>query len=313
MINLSIIIPHYNSIETLKKLLNSIPIRDDVEIIIVDDNSDIDISELNLFKRTNVKLIKKGNLKKGAGTSRNIGLENSKGKWILFADSDDFFVDKFYSHVSKYFDTDYDVVFFHSKSIEMDSGKMSDRHKYFNNLLQNYIKHENKQAELNLKYKHSVPWSKLICKNFIERNKIRFDEVLASNDVMFSTRVGYFMENFSVSREIIYCVTKNKGSLTQRTSEELYDARLNVFICYYNFLKSHLAKDEWKLLNLNANLLVLRALKNKYSILKVIKICILLKKNKVRIINRRILNPLFLIKQIKTQFISYRKDKKYLI
>ena len=41
-INYSIIIPHKNSASLLQYCLNSIPIRDDVQVIVVDDNSDAD-------------------------------------------------------------------------------------------------------------------------------------------------------------------------------------------------------------------------------------------------------------------------------
>ncbi len=40
MINLTIIIPHFNTVKTLETLLDSIPEKDDVQIIVVDDKSD---------------------------------------------------------------------------------------------------------------------------------------------------------------------------------------------------------------------------------------------------------------------------------
>lgn len=40
MYKYSIIIPHYNIPELLQRCLDSIPERDDVQVIVVDDNSD---------------------------------------------------------------------------------------------------------------------------------------------------------------------------------------------------------------------------------------------------------------------------------
>lgn len=40
MINYSFIIPHHNGLILLNRLLDSIPQRSDIEIIVVDDNSD---------------------------------------------------------------------------------------------------------------------------------------------------------------------------------------------------------------------------------------------------------------------------------
>ena len=42
MINYSFIIPHHNTPDLLQRLVDSIPQRDDIEIIVVDDNSDYD-------------------------------------------------------------------------------------------------------------------------------------------------------------------------------------------------------------------------------------------------------------------------------
>ena len=39
--NYSIIIPHHNTPDLLQRLLHSIPQRDDLEVIIVDDNGDV--------------------------------------------------------------------------------------------------------------------------------------------------------------------------------------------------------------------------------------------------------------------------------
>ena len=47
--NYSFIIPHHNLPELLKRCVSSIPKRDDVQIIIVDDNSDPSIVDFDNF------------------------------------------------------------------------------------------------------------------------------------------------------------------------------------------------------------------------------------------------------------------------
>ena len=49
MVNYSIIIPHKNSADLLQYCLNSIPLRDDIQVIVVDDNSDA--NSFALFSR----------------------------------------------------------------------------------------------------------------------------------------------------------------------------------------------------------------------------------------------------------------------
>ena len=48
---LSIIIPHYNIPDLLEKLMSSIPKRDDIQIIVVDDHSDQNVDQLNFVIR----------------------------------------------------------------------------------------------------------------------------------------------------------------------------------------------------------------------------------------------------------------------
>ena len=47
--NYSIIIPHKNSTKQLQRCLDSIPFRDDLEVIIVDDNSDPEVVDFDNF------------------------------------------------------------------------------------------------------------------------------------------------------------------------------------------------------------------------------------------------------------------------
>lgn len=94
---LSIIIPCYNCSKTIKRLLDSIVNNDlkkeEYEIIIVDDNSTDNFlklvkpyeSKANInYYQTNVEVHCPGN-------TRQVGLENAQGEWILFADNDDEF------------------------------------------------------------------------------------------------------------------------------------------------------------------------------------------------------------------------------
>lgn len=58
--NFSIIIPHYNNEQDLRRCMASIPDRDDVQIIIVDDNSDpkkVDFDHFPGLDRKNTDII----------------------------------------------------------------------------------------------------------------------------------------------------------------------------------------------------------------------------------------------------------------
>lgn len=86
---ISIIIPVYNEEKTITSILESLPKKDSIEIIVIDDHSsDNSVKEIeNIQKKYNIKLIKhKKN--QGYGAAILMGIRNSKGKIIVTMDSD---------------------------------------------------------------------------------------------------------------------------------------------------------------------------------------------------------------------------------
>ena len=94
----SIIVPVYNSEKTIEKCLNSIKIQktNDFELIIIDDNSsDNSLQIANKFiKKIKFVKILKNKKNYGVSISRNRGIKNSNGKYIIFLDSDDILLKK---------------------------------------------------------------------------------------------------------------------------------------------------------------------------------------------------------------------------
>lgn len=88
---LSIIIPTYNRNEYIVKLLDKLhnQMKDNVEVIVVDDHSDIPL-ESSWFK-----YIYLDENSGGASIPRNVGLDNAKGRYICFVDADDMVSDDY--------------------------------------------------------------------------------------------------------------------------------------------------------------------------------------------------------------------------
>lgn len=89
---LSIIMPAYNAGKTISMAVNSVVeiLSNDVELIIVDDGSTDNTAEVcNIYqeKYQTIKVIKVIN--GGVSNARNIGVENARGEYIMFVDSDD--------------------------------------------------------------------------------------------------------------------------------------------------------------------------------------------------------------------------------
>lgn len=85
----SVIMAAYNAEDTIEMALNSIPNRDDVEIVVIDDGSTDDtVKIVKEFGRAKLVQHKK-NL--GLGKALNTGLKEATGEYVVMLDSDDDF------------------------------------------------------------------------------------------------------------------------------------------------------------------------------------------------------------------------------
>ena len=268
MIKFSIIIPHYNSVESLEKLLESIDFHEDVEVIVIDDKSNKNVDEYLQSQRKykNVALFLDNDTdQKGAGVCRNIGVRQSTGKWLLFADADDLFLPGWYDAVQSYYESKADVIFFSPTSkVDNKNGK---RHVKYARLVDDYID-KRKDSEVRLRLQFFPPWSKLIRKVFLTSKEIEFDETLYSNDVMFSTKIGFYASSVVATNCEIYCVIDKAGTLTKNKSFDAFYIRNEVLCRVYDFLRDQLTTKQFRESYIrNAPIVnIYNALKNRYGI-----------------------------------------------
>lgn len=233
-INYSIIIPHKDITDLLKRCLESIPLRSDIQIIVIDDNSSTENVQFDNFpgldrSNTEIYFSKEG---KGAGFARNMGLRYAKGKWLLFADADDFFYKDFILKCDDYKDSDYDIIFFNFNSVDSDSLKpLENRLPRLEKLLLN------KDIE-NLRYRSAVPYGKMIRRSLVVDNQIKFNEIFVANDVWFSSQIGFYAKKVHLDIDVLYCVTARKGSLYSHMTKERRIIRFNEIMRVNNFLYS---------------------------------------------------------------------------
>lgn len=91
-IDLSIIVPAYNSSDYIKECIASVLAQKtsyNYELIVINDGSqDNTLGKINLFKEDkHLKIINQEN--KGFSGARNRGIDEARGKYIMFLDSDD--------------------------------------------------------------------------------------------------------------------------------------------------------------------------------------------------------------------------------
>ena len=235
--NYSIIIPHKNTPDLLKRCINSIPVRKDLEIIIVDDNSSekfVDFDNFPGLHRENTTVIfnKEG---KGAGNARNIAIPKAKGKYIIFADSDDFFNSCFNDILDDYSNMNFDVVYFNANSVDSNTFEPSNRVDHLHEFFSIYEK-DHKEGLLYFRYMFTEPWCKIVKRNIIIDNNILFGKTIVDEDVVFAINVGYHSNIIYIDYREGYCVTNREGSLCKTTSSKADNDRFYVHSMWNMFL-----------------------------------------------------------------------------
>lgn len=92
---LSIVMPVFNHPEELRPMLNSIlaSTYQDWELLAIDDGSEqetLSVLEQYASRDERIHFIRREQMPKGAQTCRNMGLEQAKGEFVVFFDSDDY-------------------------------------------------------------------------------------------------------------------------------------------------------------------------------------------------------------------------------
>lgn len=248
MEQLSIIIPHYNTPKLLMRLLDTIPNLSEIEVLVIDDSSDKDLDIykycMEKYGERNIKFYTNPLKTKGAGNARNVGLKCAIGKWLLFADADDYFIDGFWNIIQGYLEEEADIIFFETTSIILRTGEISDRHEYYTNLVEEYCQKNDHKEEILLRYQYWSPCAKLIRRELINLYQIQYEGTLYSNDILFSAKAGYYAKSIKAVRKVIYCITQSEKSLTSKKDSNALSIRKKAFCNYYFFLLFHISRGD---------------------------------------------------------------------
>lgn len=110
----SIIVPVWNQEELVLRALRSIPRREDIEIVVVDDGSTdgtVAAVESIMGDFTNIMLIRKIE-NTGIGVTKNLAYEHAHGKYIYQLDSDDYILSQpFCEVIDTYLNGNTDMIY----------------------------------------------------------------------------------------------------------------------------------------------------------------------------------------------------------
>ncbi len=258
----SIVIPTFNQAKLLKVALDSIYLQSfkNYEIIIIDNYSNDKTSYVlkNFKKKIKIKKIKnKGIIAK----SRNLGIKLSRGKWICFLDSDDYWLPQKLESIFKLINTKKCDVVCHSEKI-LDNSQKNKKVWLYGPYTKNFY------ATLLKKGNRLSTSASTVNRKFINKNNIIFDEnkkFVTAEDYSFFLNIAncggkFYFENKPLGFHLLH--SKSASS----NEDKHFKATENV-IKHHIFKIQSFEKDKNKLWKIVYNNFLFRKvlLTNKYD------------------------------------------------
>lgn len=247
----SIIVPVYNAQKTVGRCIESITGQEfqDFELILVDDGSKDEsgaICDAYAQKDSRIRVIHKEN--SGVSDSRNLALDEAKGEYIQFLDSDDWITTDatslFYRaatehHCDMVISDFYRVIGQRvSHKGDIDDDVIMTREDFAAHMMEN-------PAD----FYYGVLWNKFFRRELIEKYHLRMDSSISwCEDFMFNLEYIRHADSFYALRVPIYYYVKTKGSLASQglSFTKTMNMKRMVFAYYHNFYKSILTEEDYE-------------------------------------------------------------------
>ena len=246
----SVIMPVYNVEKFLSIALDSLKNQtfSDFEVICINDGSpDNSLAILEEYTKTDTrfKIINQKN--QGPGIARNNGLNNARGKYIVFLDPDDFLNTNSLTILHQVFTSQNpDIIQFNFNRCNEEDGSIIEE--------RNFTKLLNKQFKYSLKdndnfvwsqvSKDKLPtiwyaaWDKAYKREFIEQNHIRFAQTFIGEDNIFTIEAILKAKKIHYLNKALYGYLVRNSSLVHTPSMN-HMAIFENFKLIENFLKEN--------------------------------------------------------------------------
>lgn len=216
MLKISVIIPVYNAVQYLDKCIQSVQQQTLVEweMIIVDDGSTDGSGELcDKYSIQDARIVTIHQDNAGPGQARNVGLENARGEYIVFIDSDDYIEPEYFSLLSKHTE---DVVF-----IDIN-GVLPDGHVVRKEYLSKYSKLD-KELFLRKQMTGSISWGgvrKAVKRDIIKGNSIKYSKHKIGEEAIYSFLILYYAQTIGFISTPVYSYLQRIDSQSHLATED---------------------------------------------------------------------------------------------
>lgn len=233
----------YNVEKYIKKCILSCEEQDlskeEYEIVAVNDGSpdnSLQIAQELASKYSNIRVISRPN--GGLSAARNTGLDNIKGEYIFFVDSDDWIEKNCLGKIASILKSESpDVLCVCAANVI--GNEIHRRMKYIDFLSVT-------GPESMFYYTSPCAPFQIVRKAFLEKNNIRFCEGIYHEDVEYTPRMRYLAERVLFLNDIIYYVYQNPNSITRTVNvKKVYDVITVVTPSLHDFIANNV-EDKYK-------------------------------------------------------------------
>ena len=219
--------PCYNSSEFIDDVVNSVSRQisnRNIEFIIIDDcSNDNTFDIIQKYESLQIKVFK-NSINSGPNFSRNIGIKNATGKYILFLDSDDYFSDDAIDLLENIaIKENFDILSFGFNFVSNDKRLLSN-HVFINEEL-----HDKFIIKNFLSGKiYAVCWNKMYNRLFLIKNKIFFiEDKIHGRDSIFTLDCCFHANKIISIAEKLYFSNVRNGSFSRNFSLKNVSSLIN--------------------------------------------------------------------------------------
>lgn len=260
MIYFSLVLPVYNVKPYIKRCVNSILEQkfENYEVILVDDGSTDGSSEIcDQFQEISGKIRVFHKKNGGLADARNYGMNEARGKYIIFIDSDDWISKNMlpflYDHLEK---NNVEVLKYGFQRVR--DGVYGERiHSYFEEGIYDRKKIESDilpwivGPEILFDYKKNPiksAWAHVYLLDFLKKNNVKFisEREILNEDYLFNLNVMVYAKSLEVCHEILYYYDFREGSLSKKYIENMFERKQKLHKTYAEILKQGECFEKYK-------------------------------------------------------------------
>ena len=233
---ISIIVPVYNAGVTIEQTLDSLREQtfEDFEVLLIDDGSTDDSKHIcDYYAKLDDRFLVFHRENRGAAQSRNFGLDKATGKYVVFLDADDYFyphmLESGYKEAEKY---KAECIVWGAEWLICNGDTFEQFYvrKPTHNVFMDGIHTEEELFQYDV-----VPWNKLIRRDFLMEENIRFQDIPFNNDMYFSLATALLAKRIVFCEEVLvkYYFGRDKSLTSKRQKKILVPLVFEEFYSMY--------------------------------------------------------------------------------